>query len=174
MRRWTIIAVLMFSLDCLGTEVAPPWASPAALIAFAESSDRATVHTLLYQSERGWAEVKARVASGDPSWIAAAKVLRRSTDGGMSSELHDAMFEALRANPKAVLSQSEPEFDLPSLCGGRSDPLPTHRAAESELASTIVAVRGVGDKSLASRKRGCLASLEQGRANLKRFFKAGT
>ncbi|MGH7485635.1 MAG: hypothetical protein ACREMY_08545, partial [bacterium] len=80
----------------------------------------------------------------------------------MSSELSDAMFEALRTNPNAVLSQAEPEFKLSTLCGGRSEPLPTIRAAESELTSTIAAVRGVDAKSLAARKVECLASLEQG------------
>ena len=100
-------------------------------------------------------------------------MLRRSTDGGMSSELHDAMFEALRANPAAVLSRAEPEFKLSVLCDGRADPLPTFQAAESEQASTIAAVRAISAKSLESRKNSCLAHLEQCGANLKRFFKVG-
>ena len=91
----------------------------------------------------------------------------------MSSELHDAMFEALRANPAAVLSRAEPEFKLSVLCDGRADPLPTFQAAESEQASTIAAVRAISAKSLESRKNSCLAHLEQGGANLKRFFKVG-
>jgi hypothetical protein len=173
MRLGAIVVGLVVSLNGLANEVAPPWANPEALVAFAKSSDCATVHARLYRKEAGWSRVKAQVASGDPSWIAAAKVLRRCTDGGMSSELHDAMFEALRANPTAVLSRAEPEFKLSVLCGGRADPLPTFQAAESEQELTIAAVRTIGAKSLESRKSSCLARLERGRANLKRFFKVG-
>jgi hypothetical protein len=173
MRLGAIVVGLMVSLSGVANEIAPPWANPEALVAFAKSSDLATVDALLYQNKEGWSRVKAQVASGDPSWIDAAKVLRRTTDGGMSSELHDAMFEALRANPEEVLAQAEPEFKLSVLCGGRADPLPTFQAAESEQASTIAAVRAISSKSLESRKNSCLAHLEQGRANLKRFFKVG-
>jgi len=173
MRLGAIVVGSAISLNGVANEVAPPWANPEALVAFVRSSDRATVRAQLYQNEGGWSEVKAHAASGDPSWIDAAKVLRRSTDGGMSSELHDAMFEALRANPEAVLSRAEPEFKLSALCGGRADPLPTFQAADSEQTSTIAAVRAISAKSLESRKNSCLAYLERGRANLKRFFKVG-
>jgi hypothetical protein len=80
------------------------------------------------------------------------------------------MFQALAANPAVVLSKAEPEFDLSSLCGGRTDPLRTFEAASSELDLTIRAVEGVQSPELTSRKRACLSDLRESRASLKRFF----
>lgn len=146
------------------------WKDPRALADLARRGNAKSVVASVYSNQEAWSYVIEHVASGDPPWIAAAKALHRGSDAGTSSELRDAMFQALAANPAVVLSDAEPEFDLSSLCGGRSDPLGTFEAASSELDLTIRAVEALQSRELTSRKRACLSDLRESRANLKRFF----
>ena len=124
----------------------------------------------LYAQPERWASVLNHIETGDPEWIAAALVLRPGSDAGSTSMLNDSMFAALEKAPEIVITYAFPTFDLASVCGGRIDPLPTYEQGVRELEVTLAAVSRIQDPVLESRKRACLAQLEESRSHLKRFF----
>jgi len=125
----------------------------------------------LYARNDAWTNMVRNVQAGKVEWIDIAVRLREGADGGASSELHDALFAALAANPDHVLRVAAPSVSITALCSGRSDPLSTAKAALSEIARIESAVGRVHDKTLKERQRACLVALEDAKANTNRFFK---
>jgi len=146
------------------------WSDSQALADLASRGNPKSVVESIYSNQSAWSHVVDHIASGNPSWVRAAKALQRGSDAGSSSELRDAMFRALAANPESVLASAEPEFELSRLCGGRTDPLATFEAAAAEYDSTIRAVEAVKSHELSSRRKMCLLRLREGRAGLSGFF----
>ena len=124
----------------------------------------------LWSDREQWAGVMRHVASGQTPWLKVAVALKDGTDAGASTELHDAVFAALRQNPASVLRQATVKFPVHELCVGRSDPLETFNLAASEQNAVIKAVRAVRDEDLKAQRTRCLARLNDGKANLRRFF----
>lgn len=125
----------------------------------------------LFADKHSWDTLTKNVQSGKREWVDLAVRLRSGTDGGASSELHDALFAALATNPRHVLQVVTPTVPVKVLCSGRSDPLPTGDAALSEIARIKKSVGRLTDSNLVEQKKACLAALEQATTDAKRFFK---
>src|SRR5262249_43728809 len=125
----------------------------------------------LFAQKSSWATLTKNVRSGKNEWIDIAIRLRRGSDGGASSELQDALFAALATNPRHLLYTVAPTIPVRVLCSGRSDPLPTEKAAISEIDRVRKSVAEVHDKNLGEQRKDCLTALEDAKANTKRFFK---
>lgn len=125
---------------------------------------------VLYANRPSWAALTRLVRTGKSEWIDIAVGLRTGTDGGASSELQDSLFAALATNPNHVLRVVDPVVPVSVLCSGRSDPLPTAKAAISEIDRIRKAVEGVHDRNLSEKRKDCLNALEDAKSSTKRFF----
>lgn len=124
-----------------------------------------------------WNQLTVKIASGEPCWIDVAIALRTGSDAGSTSELQDALFQALEKNPIYVLrtlniEQTPPysSFSVSNICEGRSDPLPTYKQAATELEVIKISVEYISEKDLQLKRKLCLKKIEEGGEHLKRFF----
>ena len=134
----------------------------------------AVVRRLWGQSD--WEVLTRSIASGQPAWIDVALKLRGASDAGASSELHDALFEALGRNPTYILQvvgmngAVYSPVQLEDICRGRADPLTTYEEAIAELSRTTDAVEKVKNKKLQEKKNICIEELRSGKDDLAIFF----
>lgn len=144
-------------------------ASPHSLLREVSKSGATDVVRSLYLDRRKWGFVVHRIASGEKPWVDVGITLLAGSDAGPSSEIHDALFEALAKNPSVVLTATEPALSG-ELCGGRSDPLATYDAAMHELLKIQRAVSRVSEVRLRVLKQLCLRNLDENKEQLRRFF----
>ena len=84
--------------------------------------------------------------------------------------LREAVSLALINSPENVFRIAVPTYELPLVCSGRSDPLPTYEQAISELEQQIEKVKTVNDASLSKFRDECLNKLELSKPNLLNFY----
>ena len=169
MRIVALLILLMSTLTASASST--PDLQPAQLERQIDEKGAKDVAAALFANKSSWSALTKNVRAGKSEWIDAAVRLKSGTDGGASSELQDALFVALENNPRHVLQVAAPTVPVGVLCSGRSDPLPTARAALSELDRIQKSVARVHDNDLAERQKDCLGALEVAKANTKRFFK---
>ena len=93
-----------------------------------------------------------------------AASLQAGSDAGTTSELHDALFSAMKNNPEYMLLEGI------LVCHGRHDPLSNYKDAMTEVQNTINALNKVKVGKLKSDIEFCTNALERSKEDLKRFF----
>lgn len=144
--------------------------SPANLVSQISASGPKSIINDLYKNEATWAYLMRQIKTGEKGWLEVAVTLEPGSDAGTASMLNEAVSLALLTNPENVLRFAVPTYELPMVCGGRADPLPTYKLALSELEDQIQSVKSVKDSSLSSLRDTCLDKLEASKEHLCRFF----
>jgi len=172
MNRRTATAIVWFTFSCTACAGSATDGSltPELLLHDVDNRGASVVVRDLWNRHDPWNEVTKRIASGENAWIDVALALRKGSDAGASSDLRDAMFQALAKNPAYVLQHAEPEYPLSELCEGRVDPPSTYSEAIAEQVRTEKAVEQVRTIELQEKKELCLIKLREGEGHLKRFF----
>lgn len=172
MPRVSILWIVWLTVGCsaYGNSNLSSQESPLALIDEINRSGAPAIVRQLWANQSAWKNVTTNIATGRSAWIDVALALSEGADAGASASLGDAMFQALVHNPSLILQEAEPQFPLELLCGGRSDPLPTYKAAATEMDQVREAVQRINSDKLQAKKDLCLAKLREGEVHLKRFF----
>lgn len=130
-----------------------------------------------YWGHPEWRNLVGNVASGERDWIDVALALIPASDAGSASELHDALFRALRKNPEYILRSlaigKAPDgrsFSISDICDGRMDPLPAYENARKELEETRISLGKIQGEELQKKKGICMESLFSAGNNLKKYY----
>jgi hypothetical protein len=116
----------------------------------------------------------SHISSGEHQWVSLGIRLLAGADAGAASEIHDALFPALGADPGFLLRQPPSlNFDAIEICAGRHDPLATYKGAEAEQRAVRAKVAALGS-NFSERRRQCLAALDSGSKDLQRYFEVDT
>lgn len=160
-----IILVLLLSLFSANSYALKMyWKSPDAILSEIEDKKAKIVLQEIYSNDEAWSYVISKIELGYEKWLDVAIALQRPSDAGTSSEIHDAMFAAIKNNTFYMLHN-----DL-IICDGRHDPLRTYKEALKEIDATIESLKSIKDKNVESDVEFCTNSLEKSKIHLKRFF----
>jgi hypothetical protein len=120
-----------------------------------------------------WSQLLKGVATGSKDWLGVANQLRNVSDGGVTAQLQLAVGEALERQPRNVLSMSVPEFGIDVICGAPDTDDVRFNSYDRSMASISKrerAVRALKDEKLRELQESCVATLEQAKANVSRFY----
>ena len=127
----------------------------------------------LYSNDDVWAETLAMIATGDQQWLVIANKLRSVSDSGASTQLANAVGEALSFSPINVLEISTERFSLDEICSGpdvddtRFD---SYELSSQEIDKRIAMLGQVGGEELASKVNKCVDLLKQSRKHIAEFY----
>ena len=143
----------------------------------AQAGAAATLNRL-YSDPEAWVSALGGIATGTPSWLRVAELLRPASDAGASEQLELAVGEALGSSPVVVLSwlvtqQGANHYEVSFVCGGidvDDDRFNGFDLALSEVNSRIRAVEQVAEPELQPVRDQCLSELRESPDHLRRFF----
>jgi hypothetical protein len=121
---------------------------------------------LVWDDTPKWTAIWNGIASGDANWLKVAVEFRPVSDAGSSEMLHSAVSLALVQAPERVLSLPEKLFPLAGACTYLPYDVPEYGNHEL-LNRKERAVRAMANPTMQDKKEKCLASLEEGRKELK-------
>jgi len=124
----------------------------------------------IYKNQSSWAYLTAQISTGEKNWLEVAVSLRPGSDAGATSMLREAVSLALINNPENVFRIAVPAYELPLICSGRTDPLPSYEQTIAELEQQFEKVKTVNDGSLLRLRDECLNELEMSKPHLLKFF----
>ena len=142
------------------SDVPPPSVNAPDILSDIRIDGAHIVVTKLWDRNRGWDEVMAKIATGKKEWLDVAAALRPGTDGGASQTLDEAVFLALQSAPVAVLKLLDGNpFDTDSVC---SSNIGTDYSPEKSIRfvrDRIIVLHRLSDPDLQAVRTHCLNSL---------------
>ncbi len=155
-------AQLALATCLLAASVIPVEAQTAAALSVQVGRDGAKHVVDKFYSAHGhaWAEMLAKISSGDTAWLNVAVALLKGTDAGSGEDLRYAVSKALLRNPTGVLRLAAPAFGLENVC---SVPViePTKAEVGHYLAQGNAALKRVTAGDIAMAAQQCRAYLNR-------------
>ena len=180
-----IVAIRQVSIVCLSALISITCAeqnnpsnsiktiSADKLLVRIENEGASAVLYGLYNDFDDWGEILKMIASGNHKWLTVANKLKSSSDAGASIQISNAVGEALSVSPENVLTISDSNFSLDSVCSGPDvddSRFNSYELSNREIEKRIVALQSIGEKELSLMVDQCIVLLKQSRANIANFY----
>jgi hypothetical protein len=115
----------------------------------------------LWDRNRQWDAVMAKIATGKKDWLDVAAALRPGTDAGASETLDEALFLALASAPVGVLKLLDGHpFDTDFVCSSNIGTDYPPQKSLRFVRDRIEVLRGVSDADLQAVRTHCLKNLK--------------
>jgi len=170
MKSRGLIGVLLLGSSVTLAE--PPLTAQHVLSSIASHGAAPTLAEL-YRDDRRWAALLAGIATGDSTWLDAAKKLHRASDAGSSEQLELAVGEALEHQPEKVLSSAVEEFRLDLICGPPDIDDIRYRTYAKAIAAIEKRERRlklIDSNGVQAHRDSCIALLEEARSTTRKVF----
>jgi hypothetical protein len=143
---------------------------PEAIQTAIKSKGAGAVLQSLFEGDKQWSKVIARIGGGETDWLKVAAVLEPASDGASAEDLRDAIFFALKPSPRMVLGLINGNKFADSCEPGLVDY--SNRETRRMIEERIRIIEAISDTDLLAARDRCVMRMRKVLAEIRRHPKS--